>query len=253
MKRALALLILTLAACGSDEGATPEGTPAAGGPPALPPLVTGGLNVFQMQPVPPVQNGDYAYSWFCQAPQVNINVGGITEGSVRLVIRDDDGAIVHDNVYFGGLAGVISAMSAPGGIPGIWRLEFEFTDFSSTGTIDLDADLHDLPDDIVIAGAYQLQSAYEYEAGWPEGPAHVALTSTLSLGTVRIRMWDGHGLLVLDRTNDAVLVGATNDESNPGAAGTWRIRIDIDAVATTGALTIDGPYPEGTTSVAIPK
>jgi hypothetical protein len=253
MKRALALLAMTLAACGSDEGSDPDATPAAVEAPALAPLVAGGLNTFQVQPVPPVQNGTYFYSWFCQAPQANINVGGITEGTVRLVIRDDDGAIVHDNVYCGGLAGVISAMSAPGGTPGIWRLEFEFTNFSSTGAIALDADLHDLPDDIVIAGAYELQSGYEYEAGWAEGTAHVALTSTLSLGTVRIRVWDGHGLLVLDRTNDAILVGSTDGESNTGAAGTWRIRIDIDAVATTGAITIDGPYPTGTTSDAIPK
>jgi hypothetical protein len=43
----------------------------------------------------------------------------------------------------------------------------------------------------------------------------------------------------MDRTNLAIFVGAFNGYSNWGAAGTWRIRIDIDAVATAGAITID--------------
>lgn len=216
-----------------------------GGPPlphiGLPPLVVVAADSFDMVPIGPIQNGTFEYDWPCGAGQANLTIGGFSGGSIRIVCVDDGGAVVHDNAYAGGFAGGITAMTAPDGAPGLWSLAFTFQNVVMVGAIDISADLYDDPDVITIAGSYALDTSYEYEAGWPAGPAHVVIGSAISAGVVRIRIWDGLGDLVMDRTNFAIFIGAFNGDSNSGAAGTWRIRIDIDAVATAGAITIDHP------------
>jgi len=238
MRFAAALAAVSLAGCWSGNGSTP-GTHVV--LPGVPPLVVISPDSLSVVPLGPVANGGFEYGWPCSRPQANLTIAGITGGSIRIEIEDDDGATVHDNVYDGGLVGAIQAMTAPDGAPGGWRVRFTFVNVLSIGAIDIDADVFDDPDEITIAGMYSLQSTYEYEAGWPDGPAHVTIASAIALGTVRIRMWDGAGDLVMDRTNLAIFVGAFNGDSHSGAGGTWRIRIDIDAVATAGALTIEHP------------
>ncbi|HTF56662.1 MAG TPA: hypothetical protein VK661_05440 [Planctomycetota bacterium] len=231
-------LAIPLAGCWTGDGALPGAQIVF---PGLPPLAVNSPNTFTMVPMGPILNGTYAYTWSCGVGQANLTIAGITGGSIRIEIEDGAGAIVHDNRYDGGLMGAISAMTSPDGASGDWRLRFTFENVASVGAIAIDADLYDDPDDITIAGAYALESTYFYEAGWPAGPAQVTLASAISLGTVRIRMWDGNGALVMDRTNFAIFIGAFNGDSDSGAAGTWRIRIDVDAVATAGAITITHP------------
>lgn len=238
MRIAVALLAFSLAGCWSSNGATPGTQVVVSG---LPPVVVVSTNSVSVVPFGPVADGEFGYGWTCTEPQANLTIAGITGGSIRIEIEDDDGVIVHDNVYNGGLVGAISAMTSPGGAPGDWLVRFTFVNVLSIGAIDIDADEFGDPDEITIAGMYSLQSTYEYEAGWPAGPARVVLASAIALGTVRIRLWDGLGELVMDRTNFAIFVGAFNGDSHSGAAGTWRIRIDINATATAGAITIDHP------------
>ena len=238
MRYATLVLALSLAGCWTGNGAGPVTQVIV---PALPPLVVSSPDTFALIPLGPVHDGTFEYDWFCSAGQANLAIAGITGGSIRIEIEDDDGATVHDNVYDGGLVGAITAMTSPDGEPGEWRVRFTFRDVASIGAIDIGADVFDEPDDITIAGAYALNSTYEFEAGWPAGPARLTIASAISLGTVRVRMWDGAGDLVLDRTNFAIFVGAFNGDSHSGDAGTWRIRIEIDAVATAGAITIDHP------------
>jgi hypothetical protein len=238
MRTLASLLSLLAAGCWSGNGPTP-GTHVF--VPALPPLVVSAPDAFSVAPLGPVQNGSFSHPWSCSTGQANLSIAGITGGSIGIEIEDDDGVVVHDNVYNGGLIGAITGMTSPDGAAGDWRLTFTFLNVSSLGAIDIDADVFDDPDDIVIAGAYSLDSSYEFEAGWGAGPANVTLASAISLGIVRIRIWDGDGDLVMDRTNLAIFVGAFNGDSNHGSAGTWRVRIDIDAVATAGAITIDHP------------
>jgi hypothetical protein len=238
MRKVALLLALPLAGC-LDNAHSSGGAPVPHV--GVPPLAVSSPDSFSLVPLGPIQNGTFEYDWPCGAGQANLAIAGITGGSIRIVIADDDGAVVHDNTYDGGLVGALTAMTAPDGAPGNWTLQFTFHYVSAVGAIDIDADVFDDPDEVTIAGSYALDSSYEYEADWPSGPARVVLASALSLGVVRVRLWDGDGDLVMDRTNLAVFIGAFNGDSLPGAEGTWRIRIDIDAVATAGAITIEHP------------
>lgn len=229
---------IALAGCWSGHGPVP-------GPaivfPGLPPLVISAPDSFSVIPMGPVLGGTYGYEWSCGAGQANLAIAGISGGAVRIEIEDGSGRLVHDNLYDGGLVGAIEAMTSPDGTPGTWRLRFTFRDVLSVGAIAIEADTFDDPDAITIAGSYALDASYEFEAGWPSGPAEVSIASAIAAGTVRIRMWDGEGVLVMDRTNLAIFIGAFNGDSHSGAAGSWRIRVDIDAVATAGAITIRHP------------
>ncbi|HEU4334172.1 MAG TPA: hypothetical protein VFT32_06710 [Candidatus Eisenbacteria bacterium] len=242
MRIAAALLALPLLGCLDWNDAH---TPGGGGPPlphiGIPPIVASGPDQFSVVPLGPISNDTYSYSWSCSAPQANLAIAGVSGGAIRIEIEDDAGATVHDNWFDGGLVGAITAMTAPDGAPGDWRIRLTFSGVLSIGAIDIHADVFDDPDEITIAGSYALQSSYEFQAGWPAGPAKVTIASAIALGTVRVRMWDGDGDLVLDRTNLAIFIGLSDGHSHSGAAGTWTIRIDIDAVATAGAITIDHP------------
>jgi hypothetical protein len=238
MRFAALLAALPILGCWNHPGSSGAGPlPHLG----VPPLVVVAPDSFSLIPLGPIQNGTFDYDWACGAEQANFTIAGLSGGWIRIAIADDDGAVVHDNLYSGGIAGAISAMTAPGGAAGLWSLRFTFQSVAAIGAIDIDADVFDDPDEITIAGSYSLDTSYEYEAGWPAGPARVVLASAISLGIVRVRIWDGEGDLVMDRTNLAIFIGAFNGDSLPGAAGTWRIRLDIDAVATAGAIAIDHP------------
>ena len=233
---AAALVALTLAACGPGDstGTTIE-------IPGISPLVVNAPDSFSMVPIGPIFSGTRDYDWSCSAGQANLTIAGITGGSVRIRIEDAHGAIVHDNLYDGGLMGAITAVTSPDGAPGIWTLTFTFVNVLAVGAIEIEADTFHDPDEIVVAGAYSLHISFTYEVGWPAGPADVTIASAISAGVVRVRLWDGDGVLVMDKTNLAIFIGAFDGSSHPGAEGTWRIQLDVSAVATAGAITLSHP------------
>ena len=57
----------------------------------------------------------------------------------------------------------------------------------------------------------------------------------MSAGTVRVRLWDGNGALVLDQTVSTVSA-FTTDVS--GAAGVWTVQLDFSAAAVAGGVTL---------------
>ncbi len=237
MKRLLLLLPLWAAACGADghDGGV------AGVPVRIDPVVVNSDDSFTVVPIGVVSDGRRDYDWSCSAGQANLVIAGISGGSLRLVVRDDAGTVVHDNTYRGGLMGAIDAVTAPGGAPGTWTLELTFESILAIGALTLEADTQDLDDEITIAGSYALDTTFTYRAGWPAGSVHVDDVSAISLGVVRIRIWDGDGVLVLDRTNLAIFVGLYSGDSHAGAAGTWTVELEVDAVATAGAITLSMP------------
>jgi hypothetical protein len=233
---AAALVALALSSCvpGDPTGATIE-------LPLISPLVVNSPDSFSMVPMGLVFTGTRDYDWSCSASQANLTIAGITGGSIRIRIEDADGAVVHDNLYDGGLMGAITAVTSPDGAPGLWKLAFTFQNVLAVGAIEIEADSFHDPDEIVVAGSYSLHSSFTFDVGWPAGPAEVTIASAISAGVVRVRIWDGDGVLVLDKTNLAVFIGAFDGSSNPGAAGTWRVQLDISAVATAGAITLAHP------------
>lgn len=238
MRKLAIVLGLVLAGCGSDGGSSGGIQPGAA---ASDPLVFNAPDTFSVMPAGHVRNGVYSYSWLCSADQANLTIAGITGGTFRIEITDSTGAPVHDNTIEGGLEGALSAMTSPGGKGGLWTIEFTYADVTSVGSIDIQADLMDQPDHIELTGAYSLQSSFVYQVEWTEGCGTVTLGSAISHGTVQVRMWDGNGDLVLSCTDLGTYVGLSSGESTHGVAGVWTIRIDVDAVATAGAITIGHP------------
>jgi hypothetical protein len=237
MRRLSFALALALAGCGSEgESASPEPQMAT----LAPPVVMSAPNSFSVLPAGPVKDGLYAYSWTCDTEQANLSVAGVTGGSIRIEIWSGYG-IVHNNVYTGGLTGQITTVTSPDGHPGAWTVRLTFEGVTSLVSITLEADLSYQPDEVAIMGAYDLDASYVYYTVWPSGPVKVTLASTIASGTVRIRIWDSLGNLVLDRSNFAITIGDTNGDSTHGAAGMWKVVIDVDAVATAGAISITHP------------
>ena len=248
MRNVAIVLGLALAGCGPDGGSSggiPFGSAGAD------PMVFNAPDAFMVMPLGNVRNGSYSYPWPCSSGQANLTVSGVTGGRLRIRILDNDGVPVHDNTFEGSLGGALSAMTAPHGKSGLWTIECIYVDVTSVGSIDIQADLVGAPDDIELSGAYALQSSFVYQAEWAEGNGKVDLGSAISCGTVQVRMWDGHGNLVLSCTNDGTYVGLADGESEIGAAGTWTIRVDVGATATAGAISIG--HLATTTSEAIPK
>lgn len=231
-------LILALAGCGSDGGSS-DVTPT--GSATVDPMVFNAPDTFKVLPLGPVRNGVYSYPWPCSSDQANLTVVGVTGGSLGIRILDETGETVHDNTFEGNLGGVLSAMTSPHGKSGLWTIEFTSLDVASIGSIDIQADLLDKPDDIELAGPYSLQSSFVYRAEWGAGCGKVAIGSAISYGTVHVRMWDGNGELVLSCTDLGTYIGLSDGESKDGAAGIWTIRIDVGAAATAGAIKIDHP------------
>ena len=248
MRHVSIVLALAVAGCGSDGGSS-DGTPL--GDAGANPLVFNAPDAFTVLPVGPVRNGSYSYTWLCSANQANLTVAGVAGGRVRIEIFDESGERVHDNTYEGSLGGALSAMTSPHGQGGLWTLEFTYSDVTSVGSIDIQADLVNEPDHILLAGAYDLQSSFVYQAAWEAGSGKVHIASAITCGTVHVRMWDGNGDLVLSCTDAGTYVGLADGESKQGAAGIWTIRIDVGAVATAGAITID--HLATTTTEAIEK
>jgi hypothetical protein len=175
------------------------------------------------------------YRWSSSKGQANISVGStFTHGSVRLEAWDGAGALVHDNTYEAVLIGGVDTFTKAGGTPGAWTLRFTFQDALFSGALTVRADTLDEPDAVSIGGTGSLDVSWIFQPGWNANPVHVS-AGGMSAGTVRIRLWDGGGTLVLDQTV-ATVSAFTTDVS--GAAGVWTIQLDFSAAAVAGAVTL---------------
>ena len=230
------LLAISLAACGGSDVSGALGLPL----PEIGPIVVNVPDSFTVVPMGLVPDGSRTHRWLCSVGQANLTIGGMSAGEVHLEIWDGAGTPVHDNTYGSGIMGAIVAVTRPGAA-GLWTLRFTYDDVLGMGTTEISADTNDDLDAIVIAGSYNFDTTFLYDVGWPAGSASANLVSAISLGTGRVRLWDGAGALVLDKTNHAIFVGVSAGDSLPGAAGIWHIQLDLDAVATAGAITITHP------------
>jgi hypothetical protein len=231
-------LAVVLAGCGSEGGSADvqlleavESTPVVHIAPDSFVVSSGGA----------VKNGTYTYSWLCSTGQANLEISGVMGGAIRIEITDPTGAVIHDNTIEGGLEGTVNGMTSPDGTAGVWTIDFTYTHVTSVGNIEILADLADAPDAVQLSGGFDLRTSFVYQAAWGAGSGKITIGSTLSRGLVHFRMWDGDGALVLSCTESELYTGLTPLESLHGAAGTWTIRIDVDAAATAGAITVTHP------------
>ncbi len=175
------------------------------------------------------------YTWSCSKGQANVSIGStLTHGYVRLEVWDDANTLVHDNTYEAVLIGGIDTFTRSGGAAGIWTLRFTFHDALFTGALTVHADTLDQNDAISIGGTGSLDVSWIFEPGWDATPVHVS-AGGMSAGTVRVRVWDGNGALVLDQTVSTVSA-YTTDVS--GAAGVWTVQLDFSAAAVAGGVTL---------------
>src|SRR5204863_6218661 len=167
--------------------------------------------------------------------QANISVGStLTNGSVRLEVWDGANSLVHDNTYESVLIGGVDTFTKSGGVPGTWTLRFTFHNALFTGAFTVHADTLDDADSLSIGGTGSLDVSWIYQPGWGATPVHVS-AGGMSAGSVRVRLWDGNGTLVLDQTVSTVSA-FTTDVS--GAAGVWTVQIDFFSAAVAGAVTL---------------
>jgi len=175
------------------------------------------------------------YSWSCSKGQANISIGStLTHGYVRLEVWDGAGTLVHDNTYDAVLIGGVDTFTRSGGASGTWILRFTFHDALFTGALAVQADTLDEPDAISVGGTGSLDASWIFEPGWNANPVHVS-AGGMSAGSVRVRLWDGNGTLVLDQTVSTVSA-YTTDVS--GAAGVWTVQLDFSAAAVAGAVSL---------------
>lgn len=234
MKR-LSILLLVAAGCGGGGGGDDLFDALPGVDPIL--IVVNEPDDFSLVGTGSISGTEF-YDWPCSTPQANLTfAGGMTSGSIRLEVWDDAGVLVHDNVYPGTFAGGIDAVTAPGATPGLWTLRFTFSDALWSGAIELAADEFGDPDEIVVGGGYAFSATWFYQVGWGAGPAQVDVGSGLSAGSFRIRMWDGAGALVYDRT---FWVGnpAVSEPTAAGVGGAWTVRIDFTSTANGGGIVL---------------
>lgn len=180
-------------------------------------------------------SGARTYGWKCSKDQANITIGStLTAGWIRIQAWDDDGKLVHDNRYEAALLGAVTSFTAGDGKAGNWILKFTFHNAMFTGALTVKADTLDDPDSITVAGATSLDVSWVFEPNWTTAAVNVDVAG-MSSGTVRVRLWDGNGTLVLDN----VYIGIGGGTSAPtGAAGLWRVQVDFNSCISLGAVTI---------------
>ena len=180
-------------------------------------------------------SGTKTYLWKCSKDQANVTIGStLTAGWIRLEAWDDNGMLVHDNRYESALLGAVTSFTAADGKAGNWTLKFTFHNAMFSGALTVKADTLDDPDSITVAGATSLDVTWIFEPGWDTNPVNVDVAG-MSSGTVRVRLWDGNGTLVLDDT----FIGIGGGTVSPsGAAGVWRVQIDFNSCISLGAVTL---------------
>jgi hypothetical protein len=183
-------------------------------------------------------------TWVCTEPQANLTIGSsMFGGSVHIVVEDDNGDVVYDNVHSGNV-GAISVQTAPNGVPGAWRVFMDFDDAAWAGAIVLEADTPPTPDEISIGSGISNDDSLILFAEWDTAtvPVHVSMATGLSGGTVRVRLWDPDDDPVGTPSFDMVIntgTGAVSqDVVTAAAGGTWMIQIDFTGCTLGGAISI---------------
>jgi len=178
------------------------------------------------------------YSWSCSTGQANLSIGStLTNGSIRLEVRDAANALVHDNTYEAALIGGVTAFTKSGGTAGTWTLKFTFSHALFTGALTVKADTLADADHISIGGTGALDTTWIYQPGWNTTTVNVSIGG-MSSGSIRVQIWDGGGTLVYDQSNGGIS-GITGTPT--GAAGVWLVQIDFNSVVSAGAVTLSQP------------
>jgi hypothetical protein len=182
-------------------------------------------------------------TWVCTEPQANLTIGSsMFSGSVHIVVEDDNGDVVYDNIHSGNVGGV-TVQTAPGGVPGVWRVFMDFDDAAWAGAIVLEADNPPTLDAISIGSGISNDDSLIFYASWDTTtvPVHVSMASGLSAGTVRVRLWDPDdpiGTPSFDMTINTGTGAVSQDIDTAAAAGTWMIQIDFTGCTLGGAISI---------------
>jgi hypothetical protein len=182
-------------------------------------------------------------TWKCTTPQANLTIGSsMFSGSVHILVEDDNGDVVYNNVHHGNVGG-ITVQTKPGGQPGFWRVFMDFDDAAWSGAIVLDADTAPDPDSISIGSGIASNDSLVLFAQWDTTsvPVHVSMATGLSAGTVRIRLWDPDdpvGSPSYDVTINSGTGVVSDDIDTAAAAGTWMIQLDFTGCTLGGAVSI---------------
>jgi hypothetical protein len=106
-----------------------------------------------------------------------------------------------------------------------------------SGAVELTADTFSDPDEFVFGSGRSISATWNYRMGWAAGPAQVDVASGLSAGSVRIRIWDGAGNPVYDRTFTPA-GPAVSEPTLSGVAGPWSVRIEFSSTTSGGGIVL---------------
>ena len=187
-------------------------------------------------------------AWICTEPQANLTIASsMFTGSVHILVQDDNGDEVYNNVH-GGNIGAVTVQTRPGGAPGTWRVFMDFDDAAWSGAIVLEADDPPTPDEISIGTGIGGDCFLLLHAFWDAGsaPVHLSVAGGVSGGSVTIRLWDPDDDLLAAAPYEVTLnAGAssftadlTSTTTGTAPAGTWTIQIILNDAAVGGAISL---------------
>jgi hypothetical protein len=182
--------------------------------------------------------------WSCSAAQAKLTLGSsMVGGSVHIVIQDNGGGTVYDNVHSNTMGG-LTVQTKPGGAPGTWHVVMSFSGATWTGAVVLDADTLPAPDAVSIGSGIGGSDTYIFHGGWNATggtPIQVTVATGITGGSVRIRLWDPATPTTSPAPFDqTVNVGTPtlNGSITTGGAGTWTVQIDFSSCVLGGAISI---------------
>jgi hypothetical protein len=187
-------------------------------------------------------------TWVCTEPQANLTIASsFFSGSVHIVVEDDNGDVVYNNVHEGSV-GAVTVQTKPGGVPGTWRVFMDFDDAAWSGAIVLEADDPPTQDEISIGTGVGGDCILLLHASWDASSAdiHLSVAGGLSGGSVTIRLWDPDDDFMAPAPYEVTLnAGAstftddlTSTTTGTAPAGTWQIQIILNDAALGGAITL---------------
>jgi len=180
------------------------------------------------------------YGWSCKSPQAELSIeGSLSEGTFRLEILDGAGSVVHDNTYSASFQFSLASRTRPAGVPGLWTLRFTFSNATWSGSIELEEDSGN--DDIEIDGSYDFSGALQFQVGGASGHGTVEVASSHSQGGLRIRVWDGQGVLRYDRTISGPSNTLIDETTQWGSAGVWNVRLDFLSAVGGSSILLSPP------------
>ena len=68
------------------------------------------------------------------ANPVNVDIAGMSSGTVRVRLWDGNNTLVYDNTFFG----IGGGTATPTGAAGVWRVQLDFNSCISLGAVTLD-------------------------------------------------------------------------------------------------------------------